>query len=50
MHAAGSAGTQSTCRANLSAFEKYGIIPRMMLTPSNRTLEVRWLLKHQIKY
>ena len=41
MYAGGSAGTSSTYRANRQAFEKYGIIPRMLVNASTRSLEVR---------
>lgn len=41
MYAGGSAGSNSTYRANLRAFEKWGIIPRMLRDANNRTLEVR---------
>lgn len=40
MYAGGSAGTNSTYRANLRAFEKFGIIPRMLVNATNRNLEV----------
>jgi lactate 2-monooxygenase len=40
MYAGGSAGTNSTFRANLRAFDKYGIIPRMLVNASQRSLEV----------
>ncbi|KAF8230040.1 oxidoreductase [Tricholoma matsutake] len=39
MYAGGSAGTNSTYRANLRAFEKYGIIPRMLVNATTRNLE-----------
>ncbi|KAF5315223.1 hypothetical protein D9619_007250 [Psilocybe cf. subviscida] len=39
MYAGGSAGTNSTYRANLRAFEKFGIIPRMLVNATNRNLE-----------
>ncbi|RXW23804.1 hypothetical protein EST38_g2070 [Candolleomyces aberdarensis] len=39
MYAGGSAGAMSTYRANLRAFEKWGIIPRMLRDANNRTLE-----------
>ena len=41
MYAGGSAGTNSTYRANRQAFEKYGIIPRMLVNATTRSLEVR---------
>jgi lactate 2-monooxygenase len=40
MYAGGSAGTGSTYRANLRAFDKYGIIPRMLVNATRRSLEV----------
>lgn len=40
MYAGGSAGTNSTYRANLRAFDKYGIIPRMLVNANQRSLEV----------
>jgi len=40
MYAGGSAGTNSTYRANLRAFDKYGIIPRMLVNANKRSLEV----------
>ncbi|KAH9480377.1 putative lactate 2-monooxygenase PB1A11.03 [Psilocybe cubensis] len=40
MYAGGSAGTNSTYRANLKAFEKWGIIPRMLVDATRRSLEV----------
>ncbi|KAK7008249.1 Fmn dependent [Favolaschia claudopus] len=39
MYAGGSAGTNSTYRANLAAFEKYRIVPRMLIDATTRTLE-----------
>lgn len=36
----GSAGTSSTYRANLRAFEKFAIIPRMLVNATERNLEV----------
>jgi len=39
MYAGGSAGTNSTFRANLRAFDKYGIIPRMLVNANQRSLE-----------
>ncbi|KDR82554.1 hypothetical protein GALMADRAFT_237926 [Galerina marginata CBS 339.88] len=39
MYAGGSAGTNSTYRANLRAFEKWGIIPRMLVNATRRSLE-----------
>ncbi|KAJ7364488.1 oxidoreductase [Mycena albidolilacea] len=39
MFAAGSAGTNSTCLANLRAFEKYRIIPRVLVDATTRSLE-----------
>ncbi|KAJ6584367.1 oxidoreductase [Mycena capillaripes] len=39
MYAGGSAGTNSTCRANLRAFEKYRIVPRMLVDATTRNLE-----------
>ncbi|KAJ7155823.1 oxidoreductase [Mycena filopes] len=39
MYAGGSAGTNSTYRANLRAFEKYRIIPRMLVDATTRNLE-----------
>ena len=43
MYAGGSAGTGSTYRANLQAFNKYAIIPRMLVNANQRSLEVRYL-------
>jgi lactate 2-monooxygenase len=40
MYAGGSAGTNSTYRANLQAFNKYGIIPRMLVNATQRSLAV----------
>jgi isopentenyl diphosphate isomerase/L-lactate dehydrogenase-like FMN-dependent dehydrogenase len=40
MYAGGSAGTSSTYRANLAAFEKYRIVPRMLVDATTRSLEV----------
>ncbi|KAJ7644676.1 oxidoreductase [Roridomyces roridus] len=39
MYAGGSAGKSSTYRANLQAFEKYRIIPRMLVNATVRNLE-----------
>ncbi|KAF7320649.1 Fmn dependent [Mycena chlorophos] len=39
MYAGGSAGTNSTYRANLKAFEKYRIVPRMLVNSTTRNLE-----------
>ncbi|KAF6755845.1 oxidoreductase [Ephemerocybe angulata] len=39
MYAGGSAGTNSTYRANQRAFDKWAIIPRMLRNVTNRTLE-----------
>jgi len=39
MYAGGSAGTGSTYRANLQAFNKYAIIPRMLVNANKRSLE-----------
>ncbi|KAJ7648552.1 FMN-dependent dehydrogenase [Mycena rosella] len=39
MYAGGSAGTNSTYRANLRAFEKYRIVPRMLVDATVRSLE-----------
>ncbi|TFK27676.1 oxidoreductase [Coprinopsis marcescibilis] len=39
LYAGGSAGTNSTYRANLRAFERWAIIPRMLRDATNRTLE-----------
>ncbi|KAJ7654677.1 oxidoreductase [Mycena polygramma] len=39
MYAGGSAGTNSTYRANLRAFEKYRIVPRMLVDATTRNLE-----------
>ncbi|XP_006462481.1 hypothetical protein AGABI2DRAFT_119340 [Agaricus bisporus var. bisporus H97] len=41
MYAGGSAGTCQTYRANLRAFEKYGIIPRMLVDCTTRDLSVK---------
>ncbi|EAU86201.2 oxidoreductase [Coprinopsis cinerea okayama7 len=38
-YAGGSAGTNSTNRANLRAFERFAIIPRMLRDATHRTLE-----------
>jgi hypothetical protein len=40
MYAGGSAGTQQTYRANRRAFEKYGIIPRMLVDCTTRDISV----------
>jgi lactate 2-monooxygenase len=40
MYAGGSAGTNSTYRANLRAFDKYLIVPRMLVDATQRSLEV----------
>ncbi|KAF7288985.1 Fmn dependent [Mycena indigotica] len=42
MYAGGSAGTNSTYRANLRAFEKYRIVPRMLVNATTRNLEARF--------
>ncbi|PPQ63602.1 hypothetical protein CVT24_004462 [Panaeolus cyanescens] len=39
MYAGGSAGTNSTERANRKAFEKWAIIPRMLVNATKRSLE-----------
>lgn len=39
MYAGGSAGTNSTERANRKAFEKWAIIPRMLVNSTKRSLE-----------
>ncbi|PPQ84734.1 hypothetical protein CVT26_014744, partial [Gymnopilus dilepis] len=39
MYAGGSAGTNSTYRANRRAFEKWGIVPRMLVDATQRSLE-----------
>ncbi|KAJ6466024.1 oxidoreductase [Mycena vitilis] len=39
MYAGGSAGTNSTYRANLRAFEKYRIVPRMLVDATIRNVE-----------
>ncbi|KAJ7812003.1 oxidoreductase [Mycena olivaceomarginata] len=39
MYAGGSAGTSSTYHANLAAFEKYRIVPRMLVDATTRSLE-----------
>ncbi|KAJ7868768.1 oxidoreductase [Mycena olivaceomarginata] len=39
MYAGGSAGINSTYHANLRAFEKYRIVPRMLVDASTRSLE-----------
>ncbi|KAJ7051809.1 oxidoreductase [Mycena amicta] len=39
LYAGGSAGTNSTYRANLRAFEKYRIVPRMLVDATTRNLE-----------
>jgi len=44
MYAYGSAGTNSTHRANLRAFQKFGIIPRMLVNNTFRSLEVRIII------
>lgn len=41
MYVAGSAGTDSTYNANLEAFRKWNIIPRMLVDATARNLEVR---------
>jgi len=41
MYASGSAGTGSTYQANRQAFEKYGIIPRMLVNATTRSLETK---------
>lgn len=41
MYAGGSAGTNSTERANREAFLKWGIIPRMLVNATHTSLEVR---------
>lgn len=40
MYAGGNAGTHQTYRANRRAFEKYGIIPRMLVDATFRDLRV----------
>jgi lactate 2-monooxygenase len=40
MYARGSAGTNSTYKANVRAFEKYRIVPRMLVDATTRSLEV----------
>jgi lactate 2-monooxygenase len=47
MYAGGSAGTNSTFRANLRAFDKYGIIPRMLVNANQRSLEVGYFVTLQ---
>ncbi|KAF9478206.1 oxidoreductase [Pholiota conissans] len=39
MYAGGSAGTNATYRANLEAFKKWGIIPRMLVNATSTNLE-----------
>ncbi|KAH6912588.1 oxidoreductase [Coprinopsis sp. MPI-PUGE-AT-0042] len=39
MYAGGSAGTNSTCRANLKYFDKFSIIPRMLRDATKRNLQ-----------
>ncbi|EDR13677.1 uncharacterized protein LACBIDRAFT_230911, partial [Laccaria bicolor S238N-H82] len=39
LYAYGSAGTNSTYRANQRAFQKFGIIPRMLVNATRRSLE-----------
>ncbi|KAJ7644620.1 oxidoreductase [Roridomyces roridus] len=47
MFAAGSAGMSSTLQANLRAFERYRIVPRMLIDATVRTLETTLFgLKH----
>lgn len=41
MYAGGSAGTSATHRANRQAFERYGIIPRMLVNATTRSLETK---------
>jgi isopentenyl diphosphate isomerase/L-lactate dehydrogenase-like FMN-dependent dehydrogenase len=43
LYAYGSAGTNSTYHANQRAFQKFGIIPRMLVNATRRSLEVRRL-------
>ena len=40
MYAGGSAGSNATYRANLREFEKWGIIPRMLVDATKRSLKV----------
>jgi lactate 2-monooxygenase len=40
MYAGGNAGTHQTYRANRRAFEKYGIIPRMLVDCTTRDISV----------
>ena len=39
-YVAGGAGSESTCRANLSAFERWRIVPRMLRDVSERDLSI----------
>jgi len=41
MYAGGSAGTNSTYRANLRAFDRYAIVPRMLVNANKRSLETK---------
>lgn len=43
MYAHGNAGVWSTYRGNVQAFEKYRIIPRMLVDATTRDLQVRTL-------
>src|SRR4029078_6222332 len=40
------AGDGRTQRANVDAFSRYGIIPRMMVSPPERDLSIDWFGKH----
>jgi hypothetical protein len=48
MYVNGSAGTNSTYRANLRAFEKYSIVPRMLRNATSRNLEVSFVFRTNI--
>jgi lactate 2-monooxygenase len=47
MYVNGSAGSNSTYRANLRAFEKYSIVPRMLRDATSRNLEVSFALREK---
>jgi len=49
LYAYGSAGTNSTYRANQRAFQKFGIIPRMLVNATHRSLEVSELSRPQLR-
>ena len=49
LYAYGSAGTNSTHRANQRAFQKFGIIPRMLVNATRRSLEVGELSRPQLR-